>query len=451
LIATYHEILSLNVRTGQLSKLDADLGNLTHKAYVPTGIAVGHETGRVFVANYLANNILIGHIIGNRITFDQELTGDALVSPENVATTSDEQWLISANYDGSSATAFTLINGQYFQKWTTAIPQAHGVAILGDMVFVSSLLLKKIVVLDLFDGREIGSFGQPGWNTRCLDLLWPTNINVAEDSSVVITDAHTGAVYRIKFDGHEGKLQDVFGGTSPGPAGLQMPYAAIKVGANLAILWTFSPKVLIVGSSSSSSAPSIKTMIVQQSRQAERHPDREPSTPLGVGWNGYVHLAADPMTISGFLTVPAYGALMRVSRGRTLTTSGPLWLNTDSELVGSLMYFIEAHAGEKGVVLSSPSASRALYVTQGQASCFTRVGLPGAALAVDSGLDHRLGTTGYEEIESRALGPNCTHSIHAVGRTISCRCRRSLKSCSCRRRLFVARSGQTPVKTRLPR
>src|SRR5439155_16236284 len=119
---------------------------------------------------------------------------------------------------------------RYVQKWKTPIPSAHGIAILGDWVFVSSLLLRKIIVLDLNDGHEIGSFGRPGWNTTCLDFLWPTGIDIAEHNIIVITDAHTGGIYRIAFEGGFGKLLDVIGGTAPGPTGLQMPYSAISVG-----------------------------------------------------------------------------------------------------------------------------------------------------------------------------------------------------------------------------
>jgi hypothetical protein len=78
LITTYHDILSTNIHTGKVTSLDVDLGNLSNKKYVPTGIFVGRRTGSVFLANYLANNVLIGHITGHHISFDQELTGDGL-------------------------------------------------------------------------------------------------------------------------------------------------------------------------------------------------------------------------------------------------------------------------------------------------------------------------------------------------------------------------------------
>jgi hypothetical protein len=128
--------------------------------------------------------------------------------------------------------------------------------------------LRKIIVLSLNDGQEIGSFGQSGWNTSCLDFLWPTDIHTADNNLIVITDAHTGGIYRIAFDGRTGRLLDVVGGTAPGPAGLQMPYSAASFGGGLAVLSTFSPKVLIIGPAESEAAPAINTLIVQQAYQA---------------------------------------------------------------------------------------------------------------------------------------------------------------------------------------
>ncbi len=404
LIATYLDIRSLNIRTGEVARLDADLGNLNNKKYVPTGIAIGPETGKVFLANYEADNILIGSIAGARIVFEQALTGDGLISPENIAITPNESWVVSANFDGNSATAFARAGGQYVEKWKTDITFAHGVAILGDLVFVSSLELRQIFVLDLSTGQKIGSFGRPGWNASCLEFLWPTGIAVDENNILTITDAHTGGIYRIAFAGRVGKLLDVVGGTTPGPAGLQMPYSTIPVGTDLAILSTFSPKVVIIDPSPSSAERSIKALIVQHAHQAEPLPDRDRSLSLGIGWNGHVHLATVPVSIDGFLAVPSYGTLVKVKLGQALKTDGLLLLKNDTlRLFGALMYFIEAHTVMRGVVLSSPSAPYALYVTQGQANCFAKVDLPGPALATATGLDHRRGLTPYDEIEDQAL------------------------------------------------
>lgn len=399
--AEYQDIFSLNILTGKLVKLEPDLSKLDNKKFVPAGIAIGPKSGRVFLANYLANNILVGNVVENQIHFNRKLIGSELISPENVTTTPDESWLVSANFDGNSVTAFAAHEDGYVHKWATEIPLAHGVAILRNMVFVSSLALRKIFVLNLNDGKVIGAFGQPGWNTYCLDFLWPTDLKTAGDNLLLITDAHTGGVYRIAFEGMIGKVLDVIGGTTPGPMGLQMPYATTLVGDDIAILSTFSPKILVAGPARTNQTPAIKKLIVQQAFQAERRSDWD-RPPLGVGWNGYVHMAADPITISGLLMVPSYGALRQVSEKRPNMLDHTFALTT-WPLFDDFMYFIEAHELKRGVVLSSPSATFALYVTRGQTSCLTKINLPGAPLATEDGLQHRLGTSSYGDIEQGAL------------------------------------------------
>jgi hypothetical protein len=163
--------------------------------------------------------------------------------------------------------------------------------------------------------------------------------------------------------------------------------------------------VLIIGPAQSNAAPSVKTLIVQQAHQAERRSDREPSLPLGVGWDGYVHLASAPMTISGLETVPSYGALTRVSQGRTLKTDGSFGLVPDTlRPFDWLMYFIESRAVKLGMVLSSPSTPFALYVTRGSTSCFVKVDLPGAALATNAGLEHKFGIAPLRRDRTSGVG-----------------------------------------------
>lgn len=399
LIANYKNLVALDIRTGATVELTADLGRLEDRRFIPTGIAIGPKSGKVYLANYLANNILVGRIAAKTVSFDRAIVGDGLVSPENIAISTDESWLATANFDGNSATGFAFEDGQFTQKWATKVPLAHGVAILGDHVFVSSLELRKILILRLATGEVVGSFGGPGWNAHCLNFLWPTGIHAVGDKTIVITDAHTGGVYRVAFDGESVKLLEVVGGTAPGATGLQMPYGATSIGDDLALLSTFSPKIVIAGAERGAGASVSKKLIVQQSYQAAAGSDSAMPAALGTGWNGYVHLAAARLTISGVEMVPSYGALEGV------TTSGPLKvdhvfsLNPDTlALFGSLMYFIEARIIGNGAILSSPSAPYAFYVTLGETSCMAKLDLPGPPLATPAGLEHRLGVSRYEEL-----------------------------------------------------
>src|SRR5712691_408458 len=224
LIADYKDVSALDIRTGTVVALKADLDRLDDQRFIPTGIAIGPKSGKVYLANYLANSILVGRLGTNTVSFDQKIVGDGLTSPENIAISADESWLATANFDGNSATGFAFENGQFTQKWATKVPLAHGVAILGENVFVSSLELRKILILRLATGDVVGSFGEPGWSAHCLNFLWPTGIYATGEEMIVIADAHTGGVYRVAFDGEVVRLRDVVGGTAPGAMGLQMPY-----------------------------------------------------------------------------------------------------------------------------------------------------------------------------------------------------------------------------------
>lgn len=404
LLANYHNVQSLDIHTGAGTILKADLDQLDDRRFIPTGIIIGPKSGKVFVANYLANNVLIGHLRGNAISFDEKIVGDGLISPENISVSPDELWLVAANYDGNSATGFRAENGNFVRSWKTEIPLAHGVTILGKYVFVSSLQLRTILILNLHDGTVAGSFGEPGWNAHCLNFLWPTGLQAIGDRTIVITDAHTGGVYRVSFDGQTVKLLDVIGGTAPGALGLQMPYATTEIGGNLAILSTFSPKIAIAGPDGGSGAPTVKELIVQQPYQSVERREAASPAPLGVGWNGYIHLGSARLNISGIDMVPSYGALELVMRHGVSNPDRPFSLNPVAlSLFGSLMYFIEARVVDGGVILSSPSAPYALYVTLGQTSCFAKVDLPGPPLATPTGLEHRLGVSRYDDLEKLAV------------------------------------------------
>jgi hypothetical protein len=404
LVANYHNIQSLDIHTGAGIILKADLDQLDDRRFVPTGLTIGPKSGSVFVANYLANNVLIGHLKGNAIFFDEKIVGDGLISPENISVSRDESWLVAANYDGNSATAFRAENGKFVRSWKAEIPLAHGVAILGQHVFVSSLQLRKILILNLRDGTVAGSFGEPGWNAHCLNFLWPTGLQAIGDRAIIITDAHTGGVYRVSFDGQTLKLLDVIGGTAPGVMGLQMPYATTEIGGDLAILSTFSPKIAIAGPDGATEAPTVKEVIVQQSYQTAARREAASPAPLGVGWNGYINLGSARLDISGIDMVPSYGALESVMRHGVSNPDRQFSFNPVAlSLFGSLMYFIEARVLEDGVILSSPSAPYALYVTLGPTSCFAKLDLPGPPLATPTGLEHRLGVSRYDDLEKLAL------------------------------------------------
>jgi hypothetical protein len=147
----------------------------------------------------------------------------------------------------------------------------------------------------------------------------------------------------------------------------------------------------------------VKELIIEQPQQGGPSPNVT-TVPLGVGWNGYTHMAAPEFKISGIDMVPAYGALVSISHARPMQIDKTFYINPHSlGLLRGLMYFIEAHVLQNGVVLSSPSVNYALYLTTGRSSCIAKVELPAPPLATEQGLRHSFGTTAYEEIEKAAL------------------------------------------------
>ena len=105
------------------------------------------------------------------------------------------------------------------------------------------------------------------------------------------------------------------------------------------------------GSRKLSTAPTVKELIVQQPYQAAGRRVGASPAPLGVGWNGYVHLGSARLNISGIEMVPSYGALKSVTRYGASNADRPFSINpTALSLFGSLMYFIEARVLDDGVI-----------------------------------------------------------------------------------------------------
>ena len=279
-----------------------------------------------------------------------------MTSPENVAVAKDEAWLVSANYDGNSATGFKWEGGEYVQKWKTEIPLAHGVAILGDRVFVSSLQLKRIFTLDLSNGTIRGVFGEPGWRVFCLNFLWPTGSRGGGGQPVGRYQFSYRRIYRISFQDGVGALIDVVGGTAPGLLGLQCPLwyreHQRQTGNSVDLFsknldrrprWSNCYTQARADHSPASGAGCLS---------GERPP---PSDPPGC-WVGRIRphrrAASDGQRYR-------HGAFLRITGEYDRGSSGPsrprLYLEPDTlNLFGSYMYFIQAHLSRGAAILSSP-------------------------------------------------------------------------------------------------
>lgn len=52
--------------------LQTDLTRLDDARFIPTGIAIGPKSGKIYVANYLVNNILVGDLQADTLVFDRK-------------------------------------------------------------------------------------------------------------------------------------------------------------------------------------------------------------------------------------------------------------------------------------------------------------------------------------------------------------------------------------------
>src|SRR5262249_30258146 len=172
-----------------------------HGAWVPTGIAYRKKAHQLYIANYLANNIIEGTLdcAKGEFSVGSVISTPDTVSPENVAITDDGNTLISANYDGNSVTAFRRGATDWKALWTAKVPLAHGLAIVGARVYATGLQYRRVSMIDLESGKILKQAGQLGADPERTDLMWPTGLTNF-GGTLVLSDAHTGYVCSINSD-----------------------------------------------------------------------------------------------------------------------------------------------------------------------------------------------------------------------------------------------------------
>jgi DNA-binding beta-propeller fold protein YncE len=209
----------------------------------PTGIAYHEPSKTLYLANYRGNNILEGSLDCAEGTFAiaSVISSPETISPENVAISSDGGTLVSANYDGSSLTAFRFHSQGWTPLWTKRVPLAHGVAIIDEHAYATSLGDRTISRFDLQTGKREALAGQLGADPVQTDLMWPTGLTDVK-GQLILTDAHSG--YVCSIDKATLRAQTCFGGNGPGPGKFNMPYGIAPRGNNLLIASTFSSRLV---------------------------------------------------------------------------------------------------------------------------------------------------------------------------------------------------------------
>jgi len=183
LVADYWQIteIHLNSRTARTVP-PVFPRNISSRIYHPTGLFF--HKNQLLVANYVGKNILIGSIEPGVFSIQREIRDADMQGPENVA--ADDENIVVADYVAEKIFCFNL-RGR--KKWARPLPLAHGVHLLGNTVFASSLGGGGVVRLDLASGEVVGA--------PSLDWRYPTHIGGSTPpfpGDIFVVDANRGAI-----------------------------------------------------------------------------------------------------------------------------------------------------------------------------------------------------------------------------------------------------------------
>lgn len=326
----------------------------------PTGLFYHHRIRRLFVANYHGNNIVEASLDCKKrgLRIESVISSPNTISPENVALTADGRILVAANYDGSTITAFARRLKHWKPLWTQKVPLAHGVAIIANHAYATSLQERKILKLDLMSGLIVQSSGQLGVNVAKTEMMWPTSLANFHDR-LLMSDPHTGFVCYISLITLNAEM--CFGGNGRGAARFNMPYAVAPYGNHLLVLSAFSSRVAEVAPPDfrAKRVPLVGDWYWTGNRPLNfkyfENPALAELRSVATPENPYTSICPMASWLQGFTC--GYGGL-----ASTTGLSKFLRLPTENSVgdVYSYFYFINSFMGRsaKDIYLFSPQASR---------------------------------------------------------------------------------------------
>ncbi|WP_165671192.1 YncE family protein [Metapseudomonas otitidis] len=318
--------------------------------YNPTGVFA--HGNKVFVANYKANNILVGTLQADSCSFvvESAFASGNTKGPENVAVDEKAGLMFSANYDSGTVVAFDLITKA--EVWSSSIPQAHGVAVSNGRLFATGLTERKIYELDIKTGKTVRSKGGLGWLPMASQYMWPTSIYPLDDNRLVLSDPQSGYVSVVEISSLD--VVRYTGGNGPSDELFNYPYAAIPVGDELMVLSSMRGDILFLDASNMSV---IERFSFSPQRRWPKNMSGSEVPVFGRGWDGYIDNSGQSITISGAEYKAGFGNFYPVKpSGSVLSVpdSGGL-LNP-----GAYIYFIQAYS-LSGVDLFFSSSSSTLF------------------------------------------------------------------------------------------
>lgn len=350
-IADYANLFLLDARTGNLNLIKPEI----NQPYYPTGVYYYKIKNLLYVANYLANNILVFEFSPDQktIKLKQTISSPNTVSPENVYVSDDGQYLAVACYDGNSVTLFDIKDSPK-ELWHTNISLAHGVSILNNKIYATSLSSKRIYELDILTGDTLRKVGQQGWNAMNQEFLWPTQIYPFDKNTLIISDAHTG--YISLFDINSFKIKSYFGGNGPTFHNLNMPYSAIFDGSNFIIVSTFQQR-LIFGDKNFKFTKTIATGADWDYAKKEKMNAQFYGPPE---WNNqYIKVKGQELVVNDKSYLLGYGWLFtkdKLALGFQLPSSPSIF--------GGYAYFTDVAVFQDGYFIISPQSSVAFFLVK---------------------------------------------------------------------------------------
>jgi hypothetical protein len=381
LIANYDHVSILNTAIGSINRIIPD--NIDYlNEFVPTSFAFDARSGRLLIANYTANNVIVAtvDILHRSMHFDKLIGDEQTVSPEGVAISGDI--VAVANYDGNSIQFFDQRRVQPNSICNVPVRQAHGVAFLGRYAYGTSLSDSTLIKIDPQTCSIVLKVGENGWGAR--QFLWPTSVAVWDDHSIVVSDAQTGLI--SVYDAETLGFVKSFGGNEPGQSALNMPYGLSVHGGDVFVTSTFGNGIARFKKASGAmvekwGASENWAAIQDGSRYSLNSESRKGKVDT--------HTV---VTIDGSCFHPGYAELVACDEDKNNIQM--------PEVSGSEMYFIQvAHNGDK-MLIFSPQCSTALLITDGVWS---------SRREVDLGFDHWL-------VDGRVVGPQGDFRISATAR-----------------------------------
>ncbi|APC19595.1 hypothetical protein BLL42_28195 (plasmid) [Pseudomonas frederiksbergensis] len=367
-IANYVSLLVLDRDAGSLCKVSAEsvFGDVEEArlsedqqhflesiTYNPTGVFVGGN-GKLYVANYKANNILVGSLdaAGCKYLIEGEYSSVDTRGPENVVVDQSANLLISANYDAGTIVAFDLDSKE--EKWSAAIAQAHGVTVSGGKVFATGLTERKVYEIDIKTGKIINSKGSLGWNPMESQYIWPTSIFSLNKDELVVADPQSGFVSVLNSS-----TLDVIrytGGNGPSENLFNYPYAAVPVDGELMVLSSMRGEILFLNSDDMDVS---ERLSFSEERWSKPEAGETKSIPVfGQEWKGYVDMSEFSVKLRGEAYRLGFGNLSPKKSGPVLNIpdSGSLF-NT-----GAYIYFLQGYTESDVDIIFSSSSQTLLGV-----------------------------------------------------------------------------------------